>query len=205
MNLDRHFFKREYKYKNDFINKCILVIKFSKDEKRVRGYKNFVFRMMKPVVRKNMYNFLSLLKSTSISELPECDEIITESYIIFDKCIEKYIVKKTNNFYFYFNKSLSRNFFRNYQKEIRMSSTELTDVISVTHPSLRNSDNSISVEIIYRNLNFSELEIRVANSKMNGQKIYEFLEENSDFNNVLYTKCLKEVKRKLQENKREFL
>ena len=62
---------------------------------------------MKDIVKKNIANYLNLLNNTEAKDMPDRDELVADCYIIFDKCLEKYIIKGNYNFYFYYNKSLS--------------------------------------------------------------------------------------------------
>lgn len=196
MSLESTYFKKDYRYKTKFINECIAKIRFSDEEKRIRAYKNLVFKMMKGVVLKNISNYLNLLKPIYRKEvLPERDELISDCYIIFEKCLEKYIINDKYNFYFYFNKSLSRNFFRYYQKEMqRNNNVEITEALTVTNNKLHNNENLESVDLLMSNLGLSELEIRICRSRLLGQKTSEFLEENTDISSGMYSKCLKEIK-----------
>jgi hypothetical protein len=154
----------------------------------------FIFKMMKDVVKKNICNYTNLLNGTPCREIPTHDEMIADCYVMFDKCVEKFKVSKTNNFYFYFNKSMSRNFYRDYQKELQNSQTELTDAIATMHPQLHDNREPDTMEALMENLNFSEIEMRIIRSRLNGQKTSEFLEENPDVTNGQYSRSLKRMK-----------
>jgi len=165
-----------------------------KCEKRRVAYKNYVFRMMKDIVKKNTCNYINLLTSINVRDIPERDELITDCYIMFDKCITKYKVCSGNNFYFYYNKSMSRNFFRNYQRKLNTNSVELTDAMTVAHPNLHCHKQPDTTEILMDGLQFDEIEKRIIRSRMNGQKTAEFLAENTDVNNGQYSRKLKRIK-----------
>lgn len=196
MNLEGVYFKNDYHYKAKFVNKYIAIIRFSKDEKRINAYKNLVFRMMKDIVKKNISNYLNLLQGTYRKDtLPERDELVADCYIIFDKCLEKYIINKNYNFYFYFNKSLSRNFFRYYQKELqRSSSVEVTEALMTVNPGFHDNKQPDTSELLLSNLGLSDLEKMICRSRMLGQKTSEFLKENTDITNSQYSKSLKKIK-----------
>lgn len=196
MSLEGALFKRDFHYKVAFINKCLLRIKFRgrRSERTIQGYKMFIFKMMKDVVKKNICNYTNLLNGTPCREIPTHDEMIADCYVMFDKCVEKFKVSKTNNFYFYFNKSMSRNFYRDYQKELQNSQTELIDAIATMHPQLHDNREPDTMEALMENLNFSEIEMRIIRSRLNGQKTSEFLEENPDVTNGQYSRSLKRMK-----------
>ena len=196
MSLEGVYFKNDYHYKAKFVNKCIAIIRFSKDEKRINAYKNLVFRMMKDIVKKNISNYLNLLRGTYRKDtLPERDELVADCYIIFDKCLEKYIINKKYNFYFYFNKSLSRNFFRYYQKELQRSSgVEMTEALTTVNSGFHDNKQPDTSELLLSNLGLSDLEKMICRSRMLGQKTSEFLKENTDITNGQYSKSLKKIK-----------
>lgn len=201
MSLDSVYFKRDYQYKAKFVNKCIAIIRFTKSEKRRKAYRNLVFKMMKDIVKKNIANYLNLLSSIDMKDtLPTRDELIADCYIIFDKCVEKFILGKDYNFYFYFNKSLSRNFFRDYQKELQHNnSVEITEALATVNSGFHDYNQLDTTELLMEHLGLNELEIRICRSRMLGQKTSEFLSENEDVTNAQYSKCLKRIKEVLIE------
>ena len=109
--------------------------------------------------------------------------------------------KLGHNFYFYFNKSLSRNFFRNYQKLVKQKNTvfELTDAIEAINEEMRVAHNHVSIELVMEQLEMNELEKRICRSKLNGQKSAEFFKENEDVSQFEYSQALKSVKVKLKQ------
>lgn len=196
MGLEEKIFNKDFKFKVKFINTCILRIRYGhRKERTIRGYKMYVFKMMYTIVIKNIRNFENLIRATPCTEIPTRDEIFTDCYIMFDKCIYKFKVSKTNNFYFYFNKSLSRKFYKDYQKELHTPSVELSDAMSAVHPKLRDNRIPDTMSFLFENLEFSELERRVAISRLNGQRTSEFLKENKDVTSVQYSESLKRIKR----------
>jgi len=196
MSLESVFFKKDYHYKAKFANKCIAIIRFSKDEKRVDAYKNLVFKMMKDIVKKNISNYLNLLKNVYRKDtLPERDELVADCYLIFNKCLDKFIINKKYNFYFYYNKSLSRNFFRCYKKEMqRNNGIEITEALTIVNSNFHDNSQPDTTELLMIHLSLNELETRICRSRMLGQKISEFLKENTDITNRQYSKSLKRIK-----------
>lgn len=179
-----------------FVNKCIAIIRSSEDEKRVSAFKNLVFKMMKDIVNKNIFNYINLLRNVNQKDkLPDKNELIADCYIIFDKCLEKYTIGESYNFYFYFNKSLSRNFYRNYQKELKINNQfDISEVSEISNKNLHKHEDFNSIEMLIEQMNFSELEKRICRSRLLGQKIFEFLEENKEITNSQYSKGLKHIK-----------
>lgn len=196
----KKIFKSDYKYKRKFINTCIMRIRQRKmSEKTVRGYKTFIFKAMKNIVDKNIFNCINLLKGTSCRNIPEYDEILSECYIIFDKCIEKYDVKPTNSFYFYFNKALSRNFYRMYQRELNSSNVELSNEIMNLNSSLSISANVETLDLLFYNLNLNEFEKKICLSKVNGERSNDFLKKNKKISQKKYSETLIKIKKMLNQ------
>lgn len=204
MSLESVFFQRDYHYKVGFVNKCIAIIRFAKSSERQEAYRNLVFKMMKDIVKKNIANYLNLLSFVIDKEmLPSRDELVADSYIIFDKCLEKYKIGKGYNFYFYFNKSLSRNFFRTYQREAlkRNNSVRITEAMETVNPGFHDHSQPDMTELLFKCLDFSELEQRICRSRLLGQKVCEFLANNSDVSEIQYSKALRRIKQVLTDMK----
>ena len=203
MSLESTYFKVDFFYNSPLVEKYVKIIQTSKRPKRVRAFKNLVFMMMSDIVKKNIANYINLLRNSDVEYLPERDELVADCYLIFDKCVYKFILGRGYNFYFYYNKSLSRNFFRNYQKEIKHNNctTEITDVMTIVSPSFRSSEESGSVDLLMDQLGFNELEKRVCKSRVVGQKTSEFLKSNPGVTNSQYSGTLKVVKEKLNTSK----
>ena len=191
----KRIFRKEYKYKRKFINACIMRIRFGKrSERTTQGYKTYIFKAMKNIVNKNICNYINLLNGTPCRSIPEYNEVLSECYIIFDKCLEKYKITKYNSFYFYFNKALSRNFYRLYQKELNMSNVELSDEMISVHPMLASSGGVETMELLFHNLGLTSLEKQICRSKLKGEKGTEFLKKHKNVSNKKYTDTLRKIK-----------
>lgn len=195
-----NIFKISFYYSNARVCRFIEIIQTTDSEKRKVAFKQLVFRMMKDIVNKNISNYLNLITNTKlVEEPPEYGELIADCYIIFNTCVNGF--KLGHNFYFYFNKSLSRNFFRNYQKLVKQKNTvfELTDAIEAINEEMHVAHNHVSIELVMEQLEMNELEKRICRSKLNGQKSAEFFEENEDVTQFEYSQALKSVKVKLKQ------
>lgn len=196
----RKIFKKDYKYKRKFINACILRIRFGKrSSKTIKGYKTYIFKAMKGIVNKNICNYINLLEGSPCRDIPQYDEILAECYIIFDKCLEKYKVLKNNSFYFYFNKAMSRRFYKCYQKELNMPYLELSKEMTVVLPSLSTKKSVDTIELLFHSLGINEIERRVCLSKLHGESGTEFLRKNKDVSQKQYTLALHNVKKLLTD------
>lgn len=199
MTLENLYFRKDFYYDAEQVERYIGIIQTSTSPKRVHAHKNLVFMMMKDIVKKNISNFLNLLRGIDSPDIPERDDLVTNCYITFDKCLEKYIVGRGYNFYFYFNKSLSRNFFREYQREMqrRNASAKVTEVMSYVSKEMRVDAVHSSVDFVMDNLQFTPLEKKICHSKMSGQRASDFLKMNPEVTNSQYSRALKSVKNKL--------
>ena len=192
--------RKEYKYKRKFINACILRIRYGRrKEHTIRGYKTYIFKSMKTIIEKNICNYINLLNGSPCRQMPEYDEILSECWLVFDDCLAKYKVAKNNNFYFYFNKALSRRFYKYYCKEMNYNNTDMTDAIMTVHPKLNYTPHLDTEEVIYHNLHLTKFEQRVCRSKLKGEKVSEFLKRNRSCTHSKYQKALDKIKRLLRQ------
>ena len=192
-------FQLSFYYSNARVNRFIEIIQTTDNERRKVAFKVLVFKMMKDIVNKNIANYLNLITNTNLEENPpSLEECLSDCYIIFNNCIDGF--KVGYNFYFYYNKSLSRNFYRNYQRLIRQRNTmfELTDAIQIMNENMHITHNYISMKLLMEQLNFDELEKRISYSRLNGEKSFEFLEKNDDVSKNEYSQALKSIKRKMK-------
>ena len=203
MSLESLYFKKDFYYNAQLVEKFIMIIQTSTNEKRVRAFKSLVFKMMKDIVKKNMANYLNLLRNSGVQDLPNRDDLLTDCFIIFDKCVERYLVGRGYNFYFYFNKSLSRNFYRDYQKEIKRNNSdkEITDVMTIVNSSFHITEIHESEIFIMSHLGFTDTEMMICKSKISGQKTSEFLRGHPDITSVQYSRALRNIKDKLLKAK----
>lgn len=166
----------------------------NRSERTINGYKTFIFKAMKDIVNKNIQNYLNILNNSPCRDIPEYDEVLSECYIVFDKCLENYKVKRYNNFYFYLNKALSRNFYRCYQRELNFPNIELSYEIEVSHPRLASHSSVDTTELLLHNLKLTEIEMTVCRSRLRGEKGTEFLRKNKEINQKQYNDALKHIK-----------
>ena len=201
--LEQTYFKREFYYNKKLVEHFIYIIQNS-EGKRAAVFKNLVFKMMKDIVIKNVNNYLNLLSATSIAQLPERDEVISDCYIIFDKCVDGYKVNNGYNFYFYFNKSLSRNFFRNYIKEQKRGNSHMLIDEEMTYDlnfRVRPVSNTVEILVEHLGFKFNEQERRLIKSKIDKQTMTEFLKENPDMTRTQYLQMVEEIQERIQELK----
>lgn len=204
-SLENTLFKGNYRYKVKFVNKCIKIIRYSGKESRIRAYKNLLFKMMKDIVKKNIGNYINLLRNTEVKYVPTRDELVSECYLVFDKCVSGFLMDGNCNFYFYFNKSLSRNFYRLYQKEVARSNShvEVTEVLEIVNSGFHDNSEPDTMELLMSTLNFDELDKRICRSKLLGEKCSEFLKKNSDVNKVEYSNSVKKIRLILNKHMEE--
>lgn len=209
MGLESKYFRRDFYYDNARVERFIEIIKNPESSsRRQQAFKNVVFKMMKDVVKKNMRNYLNLLTNgTSIpkDEIPTEDELVADCYLIFDKCLTKYKLGCGYNFYFYFNKSMSRCFYRSWTKEMSRdnSSVEIGEALETVNRRFHTSADSTSnsMNLLLDSFDFTTLERRVIKSRLAGQKTGEFLKANPDVTHNQYSQALKNVKVRIQEYK----
>lgn len=206
MGLESKYFKHDFYYDNARVERFIEIIKSpDSSPKRQQSFKNVVFKMMKDVVKKNIRNYLNLLcngTSIPVEEIPTTDELVADCYLIFDKCLTKYKLGCGYNFYFYFNKSMSRCFYRSWTKEMSRdnSHVEIGEALETVNERFHTSSDSASnsISLFLSTFNFNTLEMRVIKSRLSGQKTSEFLKLNTDVTHNQYSVALKAIKERIQ-------
>lgn len=209
MTLADTIFNIEFKYNAQLVDKLICRIQSNIKEERKNNIKYLVFKMMKNVVCKNILNYLNLLRGLNlrVEETPDSDDLISDCYVVYNHCVDKYLVRSGYNFYFYFNKALTRNFFRLYTRAKTKLNRELEiedESVLYNRIEYSTSNGSLgSVELLMELLQFNDIEIRICRSRLSGQKNIDFLKENLDVTNSQYNSTLRVIKEKLIKYQQE--
>lgn len=202
-SVEGQLFKQQFKYKAAVVNRFIQIIRTCDDPLRVAAYKSLVFRMMGSIILKNIANYINLLNGSNLPDIPTRDEAIADCYTMYDKCLDKYVIDNDANFYFYFNKSMARNFYTMYKKNLRARHSDMSSGIEAAHPGMRTVEDVNGVEVIFTSFNFTELECRITRSRMAGQRKSEFLRDNTDVTENDYNRSLLRMKKILKRIKED--
>lgn len=184
------------------VNGIILIIQRNSDiEKTELKFK--LFKLMKNIVIKNIANYKMLYRNSPINEeVLDSVEMESECYLILEKCLIKFNVKKTNCFYFYYNKSLSRSFYRMFDKNIRKREKYYDYKQNVTCVMNSNTNNSYEVSLVIDLMNLDDIDKKLIMSKIDNEKKEDFIKLNK-INATIYQSSLNKVKEqltKLKEN-----
>lgn len=180
-------------------NKYVLIIKKGNncDEAKLDLYK-----LMKKVIVKNVKNYVKLARNSSVTE--ECldeAEMYGEAFIVLMKCTDKFKVAKGNCFYFYFNKSLSRNFYRMFDKEVRKLEGYKGYKSQATN-AVQNrdvfKDDIYSVKFVSDALDLDGFDRKVLESKLQFQKKDDFIVSNKDATISRYYASIRKIKSQVQ-------
>ena len=201
-NWGENFFKIKFSYNHKVVNKVITIIKFSKDEDRVRNYSLLLFKMMHNVVRKNIGNYRNLSYNSPIEYIPDFNELVSDCFIIMMNCVKGYKISKRNNFYFYYNKALSRRFFRDFQKELKHNDSNVMTNDDMVKNNLdycvTNDFNEI--DIILENYDLNEIEKALCRHRIDGGRVNDFIKSNN-ITLSAYNKILRSIKIKIKDIK----
>jgi hypothetical protein len=159
-----------------------------------------LFKLMKRIIVKNVKNYASLSRNSAVTE--QCfeeDEMYAEAFIVMMKCVENFQVSKRNCFYFYFNKSLSRNFYRMFYKEVRKLEVQKDYELFAMDTFVTNDFDYESLSLTINNLGLDEFDKRVLESKLKYEKKDEFIVNNEDATVSKYYSSIRKIKEKLKK------
>lgn len=201
-NWREDFFKVKFSYNQKIVNKAIIVIKFSGNDERVRNYSLLLFKMMHNVVNKNITNYKNLILNSPIEHVPDFNELVSDCYIIMMNCVRGYKISKRNNFYFYYNKALSRRFFRDFQKELKHSNKNIiTTDDEVKNNSLYCVSNEFDeTELVLEKYRLTEFEKELCRHRLEGGRVNDFIKIKT-ITLSAYNKILHSIKNKLKDIK----
>lgn len=195
---------------NEAIKKYIIICKHSKDQDEINKNKILLFRRVAFVTLKQVDNFFFLSRNFNRGIFHTKDEIVTECFLVLDRCIKGYDWKKNKtNFYFFYNKAVSRELWRLYNKRY-IKHCNCVD-IKEEHSNLLSchQNNDDLLEFYYKTAEFTDKEILIVKSKLKKERRKEFVKDNKGFTNKLYQSLVNSIKQKINklkdgENYRDF-
>lgn len=193
-------FCREYKHSPRIVNVMIRAIKRGvyneASEARIRC---LIFRMMKVVIMKNCNNYLRLMKNTTRRELtPEMSELITDCFDVMYTCIKNYNACGQFDFYFYFNKALSRYFFKRYQTCLATQerAVEIGDVMmAVDRKFIDSQRTNMELDLLLELIDIKGFDREVVMVKISGEKIDDFIARHPDKTKADFSRSMTRIKK----------
>lgn len=159
---------------------------------RIDEYRYKIFGMMRRLVEKNINNYIKFTTNSSVTDL--CNnslEMESEAFILFDNCLKHFTCKF--DFYFYFNKSMSRTFYRMFDNIKRQQEKDIqyrSEKFHLNKDGYSNNDFKMSIF----NLGLDEDEMIVLHSKLNDETKEMFCNNNPKFQMSKYYACTKKIK-----------
>ncbi len=188
----------KYRYDPKGVTRNVLVCQKSADLDTRQQHKLILFEMMGSIVTKNIDNFFYLTRHHSKEIFHSKDDLVGESYIVFEGCLKNFDFKRGGNtFLWYLNKALTRAMLRIidkcYNKHLEVDTIGDKDG-AVFNGSINNVDFT---GMYMDNLGITDPERRIIQSKIEKEKVADFLENNPDITWNQYFKHLNVVKEKL--------
>lgn len=169
-----------------------LLTKKRRNSKKVEKLKLQIFLMMKNIIIKNINNYIKYSSNSSVADYAHNSlEMESEAFLILDNCIK--LFKYKYDFYFYYNKGLSRTFYRMFDKDKRMRDKDFIYKGNLFHKN-KTSFALCNFEIDIFNLGLDSDETLVLKSKMIDETKEMFLKNNPSFAMSKYYVCIKKIK-----------
>ena len=190
-------------------SKCIILVKRCSNEKVVLESKMELYRLLSSIIVKNIENFYYLTKNYQ-DVFHTKEDLISEAYVVFEACLKNFDIKRGKLFYMYYNKALTRAFLRIIDRNYLKHANAVR--IDPKHETYVFASQSSYAEVDFTDMHFDIFQLsegarKVARSKLNKQKIQDFLDEpeNQDITWNKYFQLLAEAKLKLQPLKAEYI
>lgn len=176
----------------------ILVCQYSHNEQAKARNKILLFRRLSFIVVKQVNNFFFLARNYGKSVFHTKDELVAECFITLDRCAGNFDwINNRTNFYLYYNKSLSRDMFRLFERHYLKHGNCIS--IEEKHHKVctceQNNDGLIEHYMDQAKLN--DQEKRVVESRLKSQRLRDFYNENEDMSGSTFYKVLDSAKEKL--------
>lgn len=196
-NKTHYYDKRE-------IKRLLIKSKKSKSRRIARKSKEVLFLSLSNIVIKNIENFFNILyRKGYIKDNIHCkDELISECYIVLDKCVEKFAFNKGTIFYWYYNRALTNRMSRIIEK-IYYKHRSAYRIESSSHEYYIETKQLVDIEtdfigFYYDTLKLTEEEIKIIEAKLHKTSIKDLIEEELQITQNEYYKTVSRIKTKFQ-------
>lgn len=182
--------------------RCVILVKHCSKEHKVVDSKLELFKLLSTIIVKNIENFFYLAKNYDHDKIFHSKEdLVGEAYLVLEQCLKNFDTRRGKQFYLYYNKALTRAFLRiidrSYQKHsgtIRIKPEYESHVFQ----SPARPETADFTDFYLDAAGLTDEQQRVVKSKLNKQRIQEFLDDNPDITWNKYFKELGDAKVKLQ-------
>lgn len=193
------------RYDEDKVRKSLIIIKSVKNTRLADRHKEFVMFSLSDIIVKNVNNFFNLIKHVEECRLlHEKDDIVAECYVIMQKCMDNFDVKRNKNFFWYYNKSLSMGLFRMTKRMYKTNIyfKDFADMYGGENRLMQQSTQQ-ALDPLIMNVDFTPEELDYLQSKLNDEKITDYL-IRTNFTRTLYYRVERDVKFKLKRHYDEY-
>lgn len=189
-------------YDKKAVKKLVIISGRCKDRKITRDSKKELFLMLTAVTIKNIENFFKYCKSKGYRDLiHERDDLVSESYMVMDKCIEKFNISNKTIFYWYYNRALTNRMLRiienTYYKSRSIGRVPEGSEYFVETLQLVEIDIDFS-ELMLENFNITHNERRIIETKLNKGSIRDLISEELQITQNEYYKIVSRLKKKFK-------
>lgn len=200
-----HLSRCKVEYSNKEVLRCLILIKKSTNTRLVDECKVKLINQLHQIIVKNIDNFFNLIKNVSKEPIHTKDDMVGESYIVLQKCVRDFQIKKGKYFFWYYNKSLTRAFIRIVERQYTKHS--LVDSVMDEYEDFAFTSNSNQeqdlAQYYIQSYGLDKNEKRVAKSLLNGEKLQDFLKNNKDISWNKYYMLVASIRVKFEPMKNE--
>lgn len=189
-------------YSEQEVRKCIIILRKCNSPKVCEKYKNNIMLLCSKILIRNIDYFFNSIRSIEQHHIVhEKDDMVSESILILNKCVERFDISvEEYRFYFFFNSALQKGF-RKIKDESYCDKSNKHTYIQV-EDILGTEQTTQPIHPFLLNKNFSKKEILLINSKIDDESVGNFCKKLSITKSEYY-KILKSVLEKV--NKKYFL
>ncbi len=185
----------KYKYSKKTATQYVIIAQKADTLEKQNKYKLELFFLMNKIIVKNTENFFHLCRGYK-KQCMSKEDLIGEFYWVLHKCVRDYRLGK-GDFYWYYNKSLTLHSLRLRDKYYKKpQNLQFTDNEHILDFSTQNEGFDLT-DFEMDNLNLTDEERDVVKSRLDGEKINDYI-ENKNMSSNQYYKHLTNIKIKMK-------
>jgi hypothetical protein len=180
----------------------IIICRKSTNQRIIDDNKIILFRRLHKVIIKNINTYFYMVKDKENETTYSKDDMVIESYIIYQKCLNKFQFNKYKDFIWFLNTALGRAMVRLAERENKKNNSIINahdDEWLFTYNNDSTHSEADFTDFYIKQFNLSKLERIVLRSKVNMEKVDYFLEKHNSVTRNVYYKTLQNIKDKFKE------
>jgi len=185
-------------YDEQRVVQSILICRKCGEEKVLERHRVRLFRYLSKIIVKNINNFAFLTCEYERELVFTKNDLISECYIVLEKCICSFDLRKKKSFYWFYNKALSRHLLRLIERNCRKHIKDIgIDLVKTSVNGITTTSEIDFLNYYLNKIDFTDEEKKLIESRLSMVKLNDYVKKVVGMNGSRYYQLLQSVKQKI--------